>query len=217
VQGTGETRVAAACPCALAVAGGRRHIVCPVDPLTRLAVDAASGDSSAREALIRATYADVWRLCAALVDRQSADDLAQESFIRAMRGLSRFRGDSSARTWLIAVARHTCMDELRSLDRRRRRDASSAALRRDREPLVPDASETSTVDDLLGRLEPHRRAAFFLTQHLDFSYAEAAAVCECPVGTIRSRVARARADLLALLAAEAADDTRTDRRGRPTA
>jgi RNA polymerase sigma-70 factor, ECF subfamily len=188
-----------------------------VDPLTRLAVDAASGNAEARDALVRATYADVWRLCASLVDRQSADDLAQESFIRAMRGLSRFRGDSSARTWLVAVARHTCMDELRTLDRRRRRDGARTALRRDREPAVPDASETSTVDDLLGRLEPHRRAAFFLTQHLSFSYAEAAAICECPVGTIRSRVARARVDLLALLSAEAADDPGADRRRRPTA
>jgi RNA polymerase sigma-70 factor, ECF subfamily len=188
-----------------------------VDSLTRLAVGAAGGDAGARDALIRATYADVWRLCATLVDRQRADDLAQETFIRAMRGLSRFRGDSSARTWLIAVARHTCIDELRARERRRRRDASRTALLHDRERAGSDASEASTVDDLLGRLEPDRRAAFFLTQYLDFSYAEAAGVCECPVGTIRSRVARARADLLALLTAEATEDARTTRRRRPTA
>jgi RNA polymerase sigma-70 factor, ECF subfamily len=188
-----------------------------VDPLTRLAICAAGGDTEALDALVRATYADVWRLCATLVDRQGADDLAQETFIRAMRGLSRFRGDSSARTWLIAVARHTCMDDIRARDRRRRRDASRTALGQDREPVGSDVSETSTVDDLLGRLEPDRRAAFFLTQYLDFSYGEAAAVCECPVGTIRSRVARARADLLALLTAEATDDERTERHRRPTA
>lgn len=188
-----------------------------MDPLTSLAVGAASGDATARDALVRATYSDVWRLCAALVDRQSADDLAQESYVRAMRGLPHFRGESSARTWLIAVARHTCMDELRARDRRRRRDAARATLRRDREYAVPDTSETTAVDDLLERLEPDRRAAFVLTQHLDFSYAEAAAVCECPVGTIRSRVARARADLLALLAAAAADEERTKPRRRPTA
>lgn len=188
-----------------------------VDPLTRLAVSASRGDAEALDALVRATYAEVRRLCATLVDRQSADDLAQESFIRAMRGLSRFRGDCSARTWLTAVARHTCMDELRASDRRRRRDGSSRAPLHDREPTTPDDGEARTVEDLLGRLEPDRRAAFFLTQYLGFSYAEAAAVCECPVGTIRSRVARARSDLLALLTAVAADDEPARRSSRPTA
>jgi RNA polymerase sigma-70 factor (ECF subfamily) len=51
------------------------------------------------------------------------------------------------------------------------------------------------LDDLLADLDPDRRTSFVLTQLLGYSYAEAAEVCECPVGTIRSRVARARAEL----------------------
>jgi RNA polymerase sigma-70 factor, ECF subfamily len=187
-----------------------------VDPLTRLALDAARGDASACDAVVRAAYVDVRQLCATLVDRQSADDLAQESFVRAVRALPRFRADSSARTWLLAITRHTCMDELRRRHRRRR-DASRAVSRADREPLAPDASETSTVDDLLGRLDHDRRAAFVLTQHLALSYEEAAAVCECPVGTIRSRVARARADLIALLEDSPAAKTAARGQRRPTA
>ena len=55
------------------------------------------------------------------------------------------------------------------------------------------------ADELLAALEPSRRAAFVLTQLLGCSYAEAAVACDCPVGTIRSRVARAREDLDAML------------------
>ena len=52
---------------------------------------------------------------------------------------------------------------------------------------------------LLAGLEPERRAAFVLTQLIGCSYAEAAAICGCPVGTIRSRVARAREDLIVMM------------------
>lgn len=170
-----------------------------VDVLTRWALDAARGDADARDALVRSAYPEVWQLCAAFVGRQSADDLAQESFIRAVRGLPRFRGDATARTWLLAIARCACTDELRARGRRRRRDLSRSALGLDRELVSPDASHASTVADLVARVEPERRVAFVLTQGLGLSYGEAAAVCECPVGTIRSRVARARADLIALI------------------
>jgi RNA polymerase sigma-70 factor (ECF subfamily) len=54
--------------------------------------------------------------------------------------------------------------------------------------------------DLIGRLDPDRRAAFVLTQLLHIPYDQAARVCGCPAGTIRSRVARARGDLISMLA-----------------
>ena len=63
----------------------------------------------------------------------------------------------------------------------------------------PEPGAQTTVDLLLAALDPDRRAAFVLTQLLGCSYAEAAQVCDCPIGTIRSRVARAREDLDAML------------------
>jgi len=168
------------------------------DGLTRLATAARSGDGKAMEAFVDAAYEQVWRLCATLVDEASGDDLAQETFVRAIRALPGFRGDSSARTWLLAIARYTCLDELRSRTRRRRRDALAAPSLRG-EPSVPDSSQEVAVSDLVRCLEPDRRAAFVLTQMLGLSYEEAALVCGCPTGTIRSRVARARTDLLDLL------------------
>jgi RNA polymerase sigma-70 factor (ECF subfamily) len=177
-----------------------------VDGLTLLALEAGRGDPAARDAFVKNAYPEVWQLCAALVDRDSADDLAQDSFARAVRALPRFRAEASARTWLLAITRRACMDELRRRHRRRRREAERRALGLDVEPRCGDPADARSVVDLLDRLAPDRRAAFLLTQQLGLTYEEAAAVCDCPTGTIRSRVARARADLVRLLADADADD-----------
>jgi RNA polymerase sigma-70 factor (ECF subfamily) len=169
-----------------------------VDELDRFGADAAAGDPLAAAALVRATQTDVWRLCAALGDRDSADDLTQETYLRAFGSLHRFEGRSSLRTWLLAIARRVCADALRA---RRRRPSLVRLDPADVE--VGDGAdrigESAAVGDLLARLDADRREAFVLTQVVGLSYAEAAEVSGCPVGTIRSRVARARADLVAAL------------------
>ena len=179
-----------------------------MDELTRLAHGARLGDPRAGEAFIEAAHADVWRLCSALVDEQSADDLAQETFLRVLGALRRFRGDAPARIWTLSIARRACMDELRTRDRQRRRQQrleSGADL-----SAMPSSSDVE-ANELLRALDPDRRAAFVLTQLFRLSYAEAAQVCDCPAGTIRSRVARARSDLIALI------DQSTLGRARPSA
>ena len=161
--------------------------------LDALARAAARGDSVAFAELVRATQADVWRACVALVDRESAEDLVQETYLRAHRSLPRFDGRSSVRTWLLSIARHVCVDEIRARIRRRR----DAVLQ---QPLVAaDHAGAVEVELLLANLDPERREAFVLTQVIGLSYLEAAQVCGCPVGTIRSRGARAREDLVAML------------------
>jgi len=155
------------------------------------------GPAGQFEELVRAYYDQVWRLCALLVDPPSADDLAQETFLRALRSFPSFRGSSSVRTWLFSVARHTCLDELRSRSRGRR--VPPLWQHTTSEPSVQDPATDVVVNDLLGSLDPDRRAAFVLTQVFGLSYAEAARVCACPIGTIRSRLARARKDLVAAI------------------
>jgi RNA polymerase sigma-70 factor (ECF subfamily) len=151
----------------------------------------------------------VWSLCAHLVDADSADDLTQETYLRIFRALGTFRQDSSARTWLLSITRHVCMDELRQRIRRRRRDATLLTPADD-EPSYFDDTDQAEVRELLSHLDSDRREAFALTQLIGLSYDEAAAVCRCPVGTIRSRVARARADLITALGlAPAADPPAT--------
>jgi RNA polymerase sigma-70 factor (ECF subfamily) len=172
-----------------------------VDELNSLARAAGRGDRAALAELVRQTQADVWRLCAYLVDPASADDLAQDTYLRAVPALRRFRGDAPFLTWLLTIARRSCAAEIDARSRNRRpalRLAGAPDAPLGQPPAEPGAQ--AAVSELLAALEPGRRAAFILTQLLGCSYAEAAAVCECPVAAIRSRVARAREDLDALTA-----------------
>jgi len=167
-----------------------------VDELTSLARAAGRGDRAALERLVRQTQGDVWRLCAYLVDPASADDLAQDTYLRAIPALRKFRGDAPVRAWLLAIARRACAAEIGARTRDRQlaaRLAATPAGTLGQPPAEPGAQ--AAADGLLAALVPDRRAAFVLTQLLGCSYAEAAAICGCPIGTIRSRVARAREDL----------------------
>ena len=165
-----------------------------MDELTRLALAARDGDRDALAAFVRRSQPDVWRYCAHAGDRHNVDDLTQETYLRAIGALRSFRGEASARTWLLSVAWRVCADAVR---RNRRQRAVFERFRASAEPpITPDASGGVDLDALVAGLATDRRAAFVLTQVLGLSYDEAAEVCGCPIGTIRSRVARARADLL---------------------
>lgn len=169
------------------------HVEDSPDAITLAALRARRGDDEAAAAFVRATQADVWRLCVHLGSRQAADDLAQETYSRAFAALHRFGGRSSARTWLLSIARRVCADAVRQAVRHRDLHARAAA---GVQLLSGDPADATAVRALLAGLERDRREAFVLTQLVGLSYAEAAEVCGCPVGTIRSRVARARADLV---------------------
>jgi RNA polymerase sigma-70 factor, ECF subfamily len=170
-----------------------------VDEWTWLAL-AARGDADgpALEVFVRATHDDVWRLCAHLGDRERADDLTQETYLRVLRSLPAFRGDASVRSWLFSIVRRVVADDIAARQRRRRHlselDHATVA-----DAESPDHQGSVTIQQLLSALDPDRRAAFVLTQLLGYSYAEAAETCAVPVGTIRSRVARAREVLVTML------------------
>ena len=168
------------------------------DPITAMALAAGRGDRAALDQFIRATERDVWRTVAFLADPGSADDLTQETYLRALGSLSRFAGRSSARTWLLSIARRVVVDQVR---RNQARPRTTAGV--DVEGLLGTPQFAARFEDvvevrmLLDGLSPERRDALVLTQVLGLSYDEAAEVCGCPLGTIRSRVARARDDLIA--------------------
>ncbi|BBZ43855.1 hypothetical protein MPRM_11360 [Mycobacterium parmense] len=168
------------------------------EAVTELALAAARGNARALEAFIKATQQDVWRFVAYLADAGSADDLTQETFLRAIGAIERFEARSSARTWLLAIARRVVADHIRHA-RSRPRTAPGAdpeqVLRSDRHARgFEDLVEVTTM---IAGLTTEQREALLLTQLLGLPYADAAAVCGCPVGTIRSRVARARDVLMA--------------------
>jgi RNA polymerase sigma-70 factor (ECF subfamily) len=173
-----------------------------VDDLTALLTDARRGDRVALTAFVRATQSEVWRLARHLVGPEDADDVTQDTYVRAWKALPSFRGDSSARTWLLAIARRACADAVRHHTRRRRLRNRVQA-----EPVVTEVAESTNGNDLLDLVDglpEERREAFVLTQVLGCSYDEAARIAGVPIGTIRSRVARARETLVeAVRAADA--------------
>ncbi|MFF4445663.1 sigma-70 family RNA polymerase sigma factor [Streptomyces sp. NPDC001502] len=176
--------------------------------VTRLALDARDGDPAKTDRFVRALHRDVWRYVAYLsADTQAADDLTQDVFLRALASLHRFEGRSSARTWLLSIARRTVVDSLRHAAARPRLsdrcDWQTAA--EQAQPYdVPGFEDGIALAELLAVIPSERREALVLTQLLGLSYAEAATAVGCPIGTVRSRVARARTSLIALLT-----DTRT--------
>lgn len=182
-----------------------------MDRLTRLLLDAQAGDRRALQQFVAETEHDVRTLCRHLGDSDNYDDLAQETYERAISSLHRYRADGPAKHWLLTIARRTCVDATRRRSRRRalkRRHAAQGGLDVAEQPNDGFRAEWS---ELLATLDDDRRAAFVVTQLNGLRYDEAADVLGVPIGTIRSRVSRAREQLAAAIeqaeqAAESADD-----------
>lgn len=180
--------------------------------VTAWALAAGSGDDDAARRFVEATHGDVRRFVTHLTaDLPGADDLTQETYLRALSSLPRFAGRSSARTWLLSIARRVVVDRYR-YDAARPKlsghaDWQEAAERRQPTGL-PGFEEGVALLDLVRVLERERREAFVLTQMLGLPYADVAARAGCPVGTVRSRVARAREDLARLALADEGDRVR---------
>lgn len=153
------------------------------------------GDPAALEQFVREVQTDVWRFAAYLTRPEDSDDLAQEALFRVIKNLHRWeRGP--VLTWVLGVTRNVCREDIR---RRTVRRTDPVA-----EPSVsPMLDTTDAVDtmQLLAALPDDQREAIVLTQLIGLPYADAARVAGCPIGTIRSRVARGRTAL-----ADALDD-----------
>ncbi|RNE49035.1 RNA polymerase sigma factor [Corynebacterium alimapuense] len=168
--------------------------------VTELALRAGRGDRPALTEFIRATQDDVWRLLAHLGGRDMADDLTQETYLRVMSALPRFAARSSARTWLLSLARRVWVDNIRHDMARPRKSSTeyedAAANISSEEMNSSSWSEWIDARMLIDSLPAERREALILTQVLGYTYEEAAKIADVRIGTIRSRVARARKDLL---------------------
>lgn len=166
-----------------------------MDELTHLLIEARDGDRDAFAGAVRMAAPAVERFVRAAVDAADLDDVVQDTFVRAWGSLHRFRVESTGMTWLLAIARRAAADAVRRTVRRRELQVRVESLRPGE--LVTAEDGRADLDDLVARLGPERREAFVLTQVVGLAYDEAATVCGVPIGTIRSRVARARADLAA--------------------
>lgn len=162
-------------------------------------MQAKSGKREALAYLFLLTREDISRFIAARVTADWVEDLTQETFSRALRGLPRFAGRSSVRSWLFSVARHTVADRYRS-HARSPRTGGSPPVDQVHAPIAAGRfDEYLALWSLMDQLHPDRCRAFVLTRVEGLSYSEAAELLEVPLGTVRSRVARARRDLREML------------------
>jgi RNA polymerase sigma-70 factor (ECF subfamily) len=132
-------------------------------------------------------------------DGTRADDLVQEALARALANIERFRPGTNLKAWLFTIVRNEHYSQLR----RRKFEAHGVDTDLLPEPSVPPDHdgdlELRDLNRALGRLSAGQRTALILVSASGFSYEEAAKICGCAVGTIKSRVARARDTLLAIL------------------
>lgn len=132
-------------------------------------------------------------------DGVRADDLVQEALLRAFNNIQRFKPGTNLKAWLFTIVRNEHYSQLR----RRKFEAHDIPGDALPEPSVPPDHdgelELRDLNRALASLSPGQRAALILVSASGFSYDEAASICGCAVGTIKSRVARARSSLLATL------------------
>ena len=164
---------------------------------------ARNGDREAFMQLVRLHQAGVRAFAHGLLgDRELAEDIAQEAFLRAWRGLGAFRGDAAFATWLYAIARRVALDEGRRPAVRTVpiQEAAALADRRGGDPVL-----RGDLERALQALEPAQREAFLLVVVLGLSYQEVGGMAGCPAGTVASRVFRARTRLAAALSVREED------------
>jgi len=160
---------------------------------------AAQGDRRAFSALVRRHETRVRAFLARTAGAQAADDLAQETFLRAWRNAANFRGTGSYAGWLLAIGWRVFLDasKRQRLELGRRNEvASPPAL------SFEDASAKMDVEKLMAALEPEERASLVLCLGQGWSHSEAAEILGVPLGTLKSRVARATAKCRVMLDAE---------------
>jgi RNA polymerase sigma-70 factor (ECF subfamily) len=158
---------------------------------------ARDGDREAFMRLVRRHQAGVRAFARGLVANPAlAEDVAQEAFLRAWRGLPGLRGEAAFTTWLYTIARRAALDEVRR--------PAPATVPIDQAAAVADQRAADPVlrrdlEQALATLEVAQREAFLLVVVLGLSYQEVGGMVGCPAGTVASRVFRARARLASAL------------------
>lgn len=166
------------------------------DPDPRTVQQARAGDLRAFEELVRLYQAEVFRFAWHLTrDRTLAEDVTQDTFLRAFRFINGYRGTQRFGSWLFAIARNCSMDGLRKRGTIAEHDGRE-------QRVTPDASTRAELDAALAAVSAEHRDAFLLVEVFGLSYQEAADVLGVAVGTVKSRMFRARRALCAAIAVD---------------
>ena len=176
---------------------------------TKLIDQVLQGDNDAFAQLVEAYQDRVYGLCLRMVsDREDAQDLAQEAFVRAWRGLKFYKHEAAFSTWLYRLTSNVCIDFLRQ---KKRRSALSLTSAEEEEQIdIPDPSpqpeelvmqqqRKEAVAEAMSQLEDEFRLVLTLRVVQERSYEEIAEIMDLKVGTVKSRLARAREKLRKIL------------------
>ncbi len=170
-----------------------------------LASLAAGGERDALEVLLDRHVDRVHAICRRVLGHpEDALDATQEALIAIVRGIGRFDGRAAFSTWAYRVATNACLDELR---RRQRRptpglpDDDGPSMRPTARPSagIEGLADRLAIDEALTQLPEEFRTAVILRDLCDLDYAEISVALAIPAGTVRSRIARGRAQLARLL------------------
>jgi RNA polymerase sigma-70 factor, ECF subfamily len=167
----------------------------------QLLAEIAAGVEQAFVELYRRRHNDVYRFAFAMAKSRSfAQDVTQEVFLNVLENADRFdsRKGSSVRAWLFGCARHVTLDRLR-LERRWTDDMPADLTTLDSDERLLADQRVERLHAAIARLPVEYREALVLVELQELTYAETAAVLDCPVGTVRSRLHRGRALLAAML------------------
>jgi len=132
-------------------------------------------------------------------DRIAADDIVQDSIVRALAALDQFQPGTNLKAWLFTILRNQFYEQ----GRRRKREVSALQERFDEEEAADPQQlarvEITDLQQLIWRLPPRLREALILVGAQEMSHEEAAAICNVPVGTMKARLSRARSGLAELI------------------
>ena len=160
-----------------------------------------AGDRGAFEELVRTHQHRIYALALRMLGNAAeSQDVAQEAFLRAHRGLAEFRGEARLSTWLYAIASRLCLNRLAGRERRLTHHGEETLTRLpDGRPGPDQTLERGEIEEALhraiGELAEERRIVVILRDVEGLAYEEIAEALELPVGTVMSRLHRARLDL----------------------
>lgn len=165
------------------------------DDVSDLVRRSLSGEQSAMTELVDRFRGQVFGLCYRMLGhRQDAEDVTQESFVRALRSLAQWDSRRDFRPWLLAIAANRCRSML-AARRKVPKPSYEVESLPDERSLREERHIGEEVALAIGRLREEYRQAFVLYHEQQMNYAEIAEVLDCPVGTVKTWVHRARREL----------------------
>lgn len=179
----------------------------------RLINKAKNGSIAAFEELIMAHETKIYNIAYRMFhNEEDAKDISQEIFIKVFENIGKFKGNSSFSTWLYRIATNTCIDELR---RRKGKETYSideevetdeGRMKREYSDTKPGPEEAAInkevrhqIQDAMNHLSEEHKTALILRDLQGFGYGEISEILECSLGTVKSRISRARRQLIELL------------------